>query len=251
MSENKHLGLIVSIASLTVASIGVILNVLHFRVSDKIDYLPIVGQLIFFVGSIALTAWALYRNLKDANRAKSLQAQIVTLKDEFKLQNEGTRKSHAEELRRLEVSHNAYLSRAQEARSQCETERREALVKVEELKAKLASPPHASKLVIHSAYYGNSPDREESVLERLKQLPLDAMAIQVNNNVLDCDPAPNIPPKKRLRVKYSYGSDAIFETSCIEGERLVLPENSELRKMQSSDFWKRAAHPNQNEGSTS
>ena len=235
MPENKHLGPIVAVASLTLAGIALYVNILHFRVSDKTDYMPIVAQIIFLIVIIALTGWALYRNLKDANRAKSLQAQIVTIKDEFRLQTDATAKYHAEELRKLEASYKSDLSRANEASRQCEIERPKALAKAEDLEAKLAPFSPLSELVIHSAYYGNSPDREESVIEVLNQLPKDALAISVNNNVLNCDPAPSIPPKKRLRVRYSYGNDAVFETSCIEGERLVLPENTEIRKLMTGE----------------
>jgi hypothetical protein len=87
---------------------------------------------------------AVFRNLKDANRAKSLHAQIVTIKDDFRAESEGSSRLHEEEVRRLEVSHAAELSRAVAIRDQIKAERRKALDKVSDLEGRLAlisSPP--------------------------------------------------------------------------------------------------------------
>lgn len=90
------------------------------------------------------------------------------------------------------------------------------------------SPP--SKLVIRGAFYGNSADGEVSVLPRLNSLPKDAFAIYVTNNNLGAKPAPNIGPKKRLRVRYSFGDDTVWETSREEGELLVLPDPTNQKR---------------------
>jgi hypothetical protein len=190
-----------------------------------------VAQILLFVASIVLTTWAVIKNLKDASRSKSLQSQIVSIKDEFKTQSEAEKRFHADELRRLDISHKADLCRANEGRQQCESERREALEKVIHLEAKLSASPRLSKLVIHSAFYGNTPENEVSVLPKLNTLPKDAFAIYVTNNNLDADPAPNIPPKKRLRVRYSYGNDIVFETSYEESEWMVLPDPTNRKRI--------------------
>ena len=87
--------------------------------------------------------------------------------------------------------------------------------------------PAPSKLVIHSAYYGNSLITDRDVTARLKELARDGLVISVNNNELGCDPAPNQPPAKRLRVKYSYGNDSVFEVTRPEHSRMVLPEDEQ------------------------
>jgi hypothetical protein len=90
-----------------------------------------------------------------------------------------------------------------------------------------------SKLAIHSAYYGNSPQTDADVTARLKALPREGLVISVNNNELGCDPAPNQWPAKRLRVKYSYGNDVVFEATCPEHSRMVLPEDHLQSEMDS------------------
>jgi hypothetical protein len=80
------------------------------------------------------------------------------------------------------------------------------------------------KLVIYSAYYGTSTTDDRDVTETVRQLPKDAVAIVVDNNTLQCDPAPNKPEVKRLRVRYSYGNDVISEVSLPEHSRMVLPQ---------------------------
>lgn len=91
--------------------------------------------------------------------------------------------------------------------------------------------PIPSKLVIHSAFYGNTPENEVSVLPKLNSLPKDAFAIYVTNNNVDAEPAPGIPPKKRLRVRYSYGNETVFETSREESEWMVLPDPTDRERI--------------------
>jgi len=184
-----------------------------------------------FVAGIAFTIWAVIRNLMDANRAKSIRTQVISLKEEWTLQAETAERNHVEELRKLEVSSKADIWRANEVCRQLESEKQEALARLTELERQSASVSRPSKLVIHSAFYGNSPEREESVIQRIRELPIDALAISVTNNVLGCDPAPNIPPRKRLRVRYSYGSDTFFETSREKGEILVLPDPTDRKRI--------------------
>lgn len=80
------------------------------------------------------------------------------------------------------------------------------------------------KLKIHSATYGIGMMDEEDVSARLDAIPKDALVVQVNNNALGCDPAPN--KHKRLVVEYSYGTNRRFTAKRPENTRLVLPEDS-------------------------
>ncbi|MGA9671118.1 MAG: hypothetical protein WBQ94_18050 [Terracidiphilus sp.] len=92
----------------------------------------------------------------------------------------------------------------------------------------IPSPP--SKLVIHSAFYGNSPENEKPVIDTIKSMPTEALAFEVGFSALHIDPAENIPPKKTLRVVYSYENEAKWETSAIEGEWIFLPAPPERKK---------------------
>lgn len=55
--------------------------------------------LFIFVASCGLSGWAVYRNLKDAHRAKDLEAQIATVRDD-----------HKGEIERLNRGHNAAIA---------------------------------------------------------------------------------------------------------------------------------------------
>lgn len=83
-----------------------------------------------------------------------------------------------------------------------------------------------SKLIIHSALYGNGPTNDRNVTDRLESAARDALVIPVDNNFLGCDPAPN--QEKRLLVEYSYGNQTKFTVSQPEYSRLVLPEDSRI-----------------------
>lgn len=86
-----------------------------------------------------------------------------------------------------------------------------------------------SKLVIHSAVYGTGPVDDMSVTERLRTAVKDALVVPVDNNLVPRDPA--IGKTKRLAVEYSYGNPSIQQASRLEGERLVLPEDSEIQRL--------------------
>ena len=85
-----------------------------------------------------------------------------------------------------------------------------------------------SKLVIHSALYGDGSMLDMDVRDKLEQLNHGAIAVHVSNGTFGCDPVPNVP--KTLRVKYSYGNPHSFEASRPENAFLVLPEDSWLRQ---------------------
>jgi hypothetical protein len=68
--------------------------------------------------------------------------------------------------------------------------------------SKLPTQP-SSKLNIISAFYELDADHSEDVTERVKSLPREGIVISVDNNTMGCDPAPNMPPGKFLRVRYT------------------------------------------------
>jgi hypothetical protein len=230
MPKQENINLAVGIGTCLLTLFMLVVLILHERDHDHTDYTGVVMTMGLLSILLLLTAWSVYVNLKDARRARNLHAQIVAIKEEYKLQTKAAEEYHAGELRRLKTSHEAYLWREREANRICEKERREALDKIGELETRSASFSLASKLTIHAAFYGNTPENEVSVLPKLISLPKDAFAIYVTNNNVDADPAPNIPPKKRLRVRYSYGNDTIFETYSEEGEWMTLPDPTNRRR---------------------
>jgi hypothetical protein len=88
-------------------------------------------------------------------------------------------------------------------------------------------PALQSKLTIKSAFYEFDSDHSENVTERVKSLPRDGLVIPVDNNTMGCDPMPNTPPGKYLRVRYTYGNDAVQDVQLPEGSRMVLPRQIE------------------------
>jgi hypothetical protein len=67
------------------------------------------------------------------------------------------------------------------------------------------------------------------VTHRLRTAVRDALVVPVDNNLVPRDPA--IGKTKRLAVEYSYGNPSIQQVSRLEGERLVLPEDSEIQRL--------------------
>ena len=87
-----------------VASLALYVQLLHERDHEGTNYMPVVLSIILYTTNLGLVGWAVGRNIKDANRAKSLHAQIVTIKDDFRTQTEIAAKAHAEELERIRSS---------------------------------------------------------------------------------------------------------------------------------------------------
>lgn len=98
------------------------------------------------------------------------------------------------------------------------------------------------KLIIHSAVYGTGPIDDVPITERLRTSVRDALVVPVDNNLVPRDPA--IGKVKRLAVEYSYGNPSIQQASRLEGERLVLPEDSEIQRLRGEiEQLKRKEHP--------
>jgi hypothetical protein len=90
MAENKDIriavgALLVAVASLVVCSLTLYVNLLHEKEHEGADYMPVILSIVLFVISVGLVGWAVYWNLKDARRAKSLLAQIVTIKEDHRI----------------------------------------------------------------------------------------------------------------------------------------------------------------------
>jgi len=105
-------------------------------------------------------------------------------------------------------------------RAQAHKRTREALVDKED-----------EKLVIHSAVYGTGPIDDMDVTHTLRTAVRDALVVPVDNNLVPRDPA--IGKVKRIAVEYSYGNPSIQQATALEGERLVLPEDSALPRLRS------------------
>jgi len=91
------------------------------------------------------------------------------------------------------------------------------------------------KLVIHHAVYGAGPATDIDVTETLRNAPRDGLVIPVDNSLVPRDPI--FGTRKRLVVDYSYGDGTVcgayrVESAPGEPTRLVLPEDSELIKLQ-------------------
>src|SRR5271166_379678 len=99
MSENKpnFVGIWLAAAALVVCSLTLYVQLLHERDHEGANYMPIVLSIILFVVSVGVVASAVYRNLRDANRAKSLHVQIETLREKCQDQ------SKSEELREAQA----------------------------------------------------------------------------------------------------------------------------------------------------
>lgn len=82
----------------------------------------------------------------------------------------------------------------------------------------------SSKLVIHSALYGDGSILDMDVKEILQRASHDALAVHVSNGTFGRDPVPGVP--KHLRVSYSYDNTHVFEVSRPENAFLLLPEDS-------------------------
>src|SRR5258708_3484300 len=76
---------------------------LHHEAEHRAAVMTEVSIILIAVAAFGLTAWAVYLNLTDARRAKSLHAQIMTIKEEYATQVAGLNKHHKAELaKRLE-----------------------------------------------------------------------------------------------------------------------------------------------------
>jgi hypothetical protein len=117
---------------------------------------------------------------------------------------------------------------------------RERLEKeVEQLKAAQSAPSVPFKLTIHRAVYGGGPLAEILVTDKLQNAVREALIVSVDSTLggLVDDPARNV--QKCLEVEYSFGSDRKLVASRMEaspGEitRLVLPEDTEIKKLKGS-----------------
>jgi hypothetical protein len=106
MSENRqgHAGIWIAGLALLVASLTFYVQLLHERDHEGTNYMPVVLSISLYTANLGLVGWAVARNFKDATRAKSLRAQIVAIKDDFRTQTEIAAKAHARELDRIRLS---------------------------------------------------------------------------------------------------------------------------------------------------
>jgi hypothetical protein len=94
-----------------------------------------------------------------------------------------------------------------------------------------------SKLTIHYAFYGIGNSNDIDLAETLqKMVPMDALAVTINNNLIvgRPDPAPN--QLKTLRIAYSYGGHKNVQFSRPEHTLLVLPRDIELLQETAGEY---------------
>jgi len=99
----------------------------------------------------------------------------------------------------------------------------------------------ASKLIVHSAYYGTKSINYVAVSEdTLRQNDGGAIAVFVSNNLVPRDPVPGVV--KHLTVEYSYGDHQVrnFITRA-ENQLLILPEDLMYRSAAQRDLTESAA----------
>jgi hypothetical protein len=131
----------------------------------------------------------------------------------------------------------------------CNAERERLEKQVEQLKAAQSTTPSAPpKLTIHRAVYGAGPLAEVLVTDKLQNAVREALIIAVDSTLggLIDDPARNV--QKHLEVEYSFGSDRripAFRMEALAGEitRLVLPEDTEIKKVKDQIAQLKAAQP--------
>ena len=100
--------------------------------------------------------------------------------------------------------------------------------------AKAGAREPAPKLIIKSALYGVGNYADEEIADRLNSKTKDALAFYVNNNLISGlpDPAPNLPPGKKLQVSYLFGGDPKPRTAIRnEHEFMVLPEDPKIEQL--------------------
>lgn len=105
-------------------------------------------------------------------------------------------------------------------------------------KDKPQHPPDSTttpQLVIKSARYGVGTFADHDIADRLNAKPREALAFYVDNGLIAGlpDPAPNLPPGKRLHVTYLYGGDPNPHSALRnEHEFMVLPEDPKVEQLQ-------------------
>jgi len=101
------------------------------------DLMTEVVIILLYALALGFTAWAVYKNLHDARRAKKLEAAKITVEDECKTQAAKLTNDHAAEVKRLSNEHSTALSHLQKEL------REEGQQKVRELAHRLRSElPH-------------------------------------------------------------------------------------------------------------
>jgi hypothetical protein len=84
-SPNPWLGPILTIIAIVVAILWAYLQMRHWK-EPEADYMSISANMLVSLLLWGVLIWAVCRNVKDAGRAKSLTAQIQTIKDEHATQ---------------------------------------------------------------------------------------------------------------------------------------------------------------------
>ena len=114
MPRPKHIGLFIAAFAAITQFLGLLLYLWHERDHDSTDYTMDVLIVSVFILSTIVTAWAVRKNLKDANRAESLEAQIITIKDEHQLQMKGQKKQYEQKAEGARKANDALIGQLAE-----------------------------------------------------------------------------------------------------------------------------------------
>jgi hypothetical protein len=215
MPKAKHVGLFIGGFAAVTQFLGLLLYLWHERDHDRTDYTMDVLIVAVFIVSIVVTAWAVRQNLKDASRAESLQAQIVTIKDEHTLYVEGLRK---------QVEHGRETASENFKKYQAEVEAHNV--------TKRCTPIFNSI----SAQWGNDNNKKE-VGDIIERMPRNAVAFHLCPDAfkpydpLRADPAPG-DDNKHLDVTFSYAGWPLTTVYKKQGEWVVLPVDPSVTEMQ-------------------
>jgi hypothetical protein len=93
MPKSEKWTLLLGVPSLVLLAISVYVQLAE-REEHKAGTMSTIGIVVFNIIAAVVVVWTIYRNLKDAHRARDLEAQIVTIKD-----------NHSKKIKALEDAH--------------------------------------------------------------------------------------------------------------------------------------------------
>ena len=102
-SRKSPIGIVIAAVAVLVGILQLVVQLLHEKVKDNENYIPLVIEILVFVSYTAVTMWAAYRNLKDSHTSESLRSQIITIKDQHKTVLDAAERRHDLEIREWEA----------------------------------------------------------------------------------------------------------------------------------------------------
>lgn len=96
-AKTSYMGLWIAGAALVLSAIWFYFQLQEWKTHGH-DYVPMVVSIVSFLLMWAIVCAAAWKNWQDASRARSLRAQIVTIKDECATQINGLNRRHMESM---------------------------------------------------------------------------------------------------------------------------------------------------------